>query len=464
MQTMLAIVGFVGLIAMVILLLKEKTSVQVTFILISGVVGFGLVGLESLSHFGLHLEIGKALGIKGDYFGLKELSSFVKKGVMSVAETAALFLFSILFFTVLNTSGMFDKIINALIKQCGKNTYSVTILTVVVAVIAHLDGTGASTFLIAIPALMPIYHKMGMRPTTMMMLTVSAMGVMNLLPWGGPTLRVAIITNQDVTELWTRLMPIQGVWLVFCLILAVYMGFVESQRLKKLGITLNNSKQSLDSHKEITQETFMLRRDNNFVVNCFLLIFVLVLLVFAGFPSYFPFMIGSTLALLINYPNLKNQDKVVKKASSSAIMMATTLLAAGVLIGVFDKSGIMKVMAGLILNIMPESLGTYLPIIIGILAVPMAVIFCTDSYFYGILPIVASVGAAFGIDAVTLGIVMVVCRNSATFMSPVVPATLLGCGLANISVKEHVQATFFYAWIISIACLISGYLLGVIHL
>ena len=192
MQTMLAIVGFVGLIAMVILLLKEKTSVQVTFILISGVVGFGLVGLESLSHFGLHLEIGKALGIKGDYFGLKELSSFVKKGVMSVAETAALFLFSILFFTVLNTSGMFDKIINALIKQCGKNTYSVTILTVVVAVIAHLDGTGASTFLIAIPALMPIYHKMGMRPTTMMMLTVSAMGVMNLLPWGGPTLRVAM--------------------------------------------------------------------------------------------------------------------------------------------------------------------------------------------------------------------------------------------------------------------------------
>ena len=175
-------------------------------------------------------------------------------------------------------------------------------------------------------------------------------------------------------------------------------------------------------------------------------------------------MIGSTLALLINYPNLKNQDKVVKKASSSAIMMATTLLAAGVLIGVFDKSGIMKVMAGLILNIMPESLGTYLPIIIGILAVPMAVIFCTDSYFYGILPIVASVGAAFGIDAVTLGIVMVVCRNSATFMSPVVPATLLGCGLANISVKEHVQATFFYAWVISIACLISGYLLGVIHL
>ena len=463
MSTFLALVGFAGLIAMVVLLLKEKTSVWLAFILVSSIVGFGLLGLESLGYFGINLNIGLALGVESGHFGLKELAGFVKKGVLSVAETAALFLFSIVFFTILSATGMFDKIINALVKRCGKSTYSVTILTVIVAVIAHLDGTGASTFLIAIPALMPIYHKMGMRPTTMLMLTVSAMGVMNVIPWGGPTLRVATVLQQDVTELWIRLMPIQGIWLVLCLILAIYMGYVENKRLKTLGIVP-------ESTDFLTQGTTQgdrddsLRREGLFFVNLFLLIFVLLLLVFAKMPSYFPFMIGSMLALLINYPSLKVQDKIVKKASSSAIMMTSTLLAAGVLIGVFDKSGIMKIMAGLILQFIPESFGNYLPIVVGILAVPMAVIFCTDSYFYGILPIVVSVGAAFNIDPVTLGMVMVVCRNSATFMSPVVPATLLGCGLANISIREHVKSTFFYAWGISILCMACGYALGILTL
>lgn len=174
-------------------------------------------------------------------------------------------------------------------------------------------------------------------------------------------------------------------------------------------------------------------------------------------------MLGASVALVVNYPHIKHQNEMMKEASAAAMMMATTLLAAGVLIGVFDKSGIMKLMAHLILDVMPHSLGGYLVILVGILAAPMALIFCTDSYFYGILPIVASVGEAFGIDAVTLGIAMVVCRNCATFISPVVPATLLGCGLAGVSIKDHIRNAFFWVWGISVVCLFSGIILGIIH-
>ena len=458
METILAIIGFVGLITMVLLLLFDKATPAMTFILVSSVVGFGLVGLETLD---IGAGIGKALGVKSEIFGLKELGDFVKSGISSVSATAALFIFSILFFTLLSSAGVFNRIINALLRSIPTNCYGVTTLTVFVAIIAHLDGSGASTFLIAIPALLPIYVKMQMRPTTLMLILTVAMGVMNLLPWGGPTLRVATIIGDDATRLWLEIMPMQVVGLVLALCLAIYMGFIESRRIA-LGLNKVSADDFIDSAFEDSQKAH-LTREGFFWLNVALLVFVLALLVFSGLPGYFPFMIGTALGFIINYPNLKHQQAILKEASSAAMMMATVLLAAGVLIGVFDKSGIMKLMAQLVLDIMPEFMGGHLVLLVGLSAVPMALIFCTDSYFYGLLPIVIAVGEAFGISASALGIAMVVCRNCATFISPVVPATLLGCGLSGVSIKEHIKTSFFWVWGISIICLISGYMLGLIQ-
>lgn len=71
------------------------------------------------------------------------------------------------------------------------NVYQVCILTVFIAAAVHLDGSGASTFLIVIPALLPIYERLSIRKTSMLLIITSAMGVMNVIPWGGPTLRAA---------------------------------------------------------------------------------------------------------------------------------------------------------------------------------------------------------------------------------------------------------------------------------
>lgn len=104
----------------------------------------------------------------------------------------------------------------------------------------------------------------------------------------------------------------------------------------------------------------------------------------------------------------------------------------------------MEKMGVLILNFVPDYLGTYIPLIVGILAVPMAIIFCTDSYFYGVMLIVLSVTKAFGAEPLTIAIIMVIARNCATFISPVMPATLLGCGLAEVNIKDHIKRSFFY--------------------
>ena len=143
--------------------------------------------------------------------------------------------------------------------------------------------------------------------------------------------------------------------------------------------------------------------------------------------------------------------------------MASTILCAGVFLGVLSKSGIMEKMAVVMASFIPASLGRFLPIIIGILSVPLALLFDTDSYFYGLLPVLISVGNQFGVNPAHIAIAMVVCRNCATFISPVAPATYLGIGLAGVEIKDHIKYCFGWQWGVSIVCLVAGLILGVIH-
>ena len=320
-------------------------------------------------------------------------------------------------------------------------------------VLAHLDGSGASTFLIVIPALLPIYEYLGMRKTSMLLITAAAMGVMNVIPWGGPTLRAASIIGTDPNLLWQQIIPIQIVGLFLALALALWVARCEVKR----GAGANNL-----SGVNFSVQKSEFNNERWFWVNLLVLIGVITLLVMRVFPSYVCFMIGLCIVLPLNYPNLKIAKKVLDQSSAGAMLMYITLMGAGILIGVFDKSGIMKQMGAFILDFVPNDFGVYIPLMVGFLAVPMAIIFCTDSYFYGIMPIVLSITQAFGIDPMTIAIIMVVARNCATFISPVVPATLLGCGLAQVNIKDHIKRSFFYIWGISIICLVFAGIMGII--
>ena len=79
-----------------------------------------------------------------------------------------------------------------------------------------------------------------------------------------------------------------------------------------------------------------------------------------------------------------------------------------------------------------------------------------------LLPVLIGVGNQFGVDPAHTAITMVVCRNCATFISPVVPATFLGVGLAGVEIKDHIKSSFFWIWGVSILCLAAGLALGVL--
>ena len=441
-DTILALLGFATVIAVIVLLLRNVTVPALAFVSVSTITAAILVATGA--------------------FTLDEMADFIKEGVKGVHGTAILFIFSVLFFGVMTDAGMFDKIIGALMKKVGNNVIGVTLMTCLIAIIGHLDGGGASTFLITIPAMLPVYKRLHMRRETLLLICVTSMGVMNLLPWGGPTMRAASVLGVESNDLWSQIVPMQVVGLILAVGTAIFWGFQEKKRIAKLGdAAVEDASKYDDSDSE--EKNNELARPKNFIFNVILTLAVIIVLVMDIFPSYYVFMVGCALGILVNYRGKKLQNSIIKSHAASGLTMASTILCAGVFLGVLSKSGIMEKMAVVMASFIPTSLGRFLPIIIGVLSVPLALLFDTDSYFYGLLPVLISVGNQFGVNPAHIAIAMVVCRNCATFISPVAPATYLGIGLAGVEIKDHIKYCFGWQWGVSIICLVAGLILGVIH-
>lgn len=440
-DTILALLGFATVIAVIVLLLRNVTVPALAFVGVSTITAAILVATGA--------------------FTLDEMAGFIKEGVKGVHGTAILFIFSVLFFGVMTDAGMFDKIIGALMKKVGNNVVGVALMTCIIAIIGHLDGGGASTFLITIPAMLPVYKRLHMRRETLLLICVTAMGVMNLMPWGGPTMRAASVLEIEANDLWFQLMPMQVVGFILAIFTAIFWGIQEKKRIAKLGdAAVEDASKYDDSDSE--EKNNELARPKNFLFNVILTLAVIIVLVMDIFPSYYVFMVGCALGILVNYRGKKLQNSIIKSHAASGLTMASTIMCAGVFLGVLSKSGIMEKMAIMMASVIPASMGKFLPVIIGILSVPLALLFDTDSYFYGLLPVLISVGNQFGVNPAHIAIAMVVCRNCATFISPVAPATYLGIGLAGVEIKDHIKYCFGWQWGVSLICLVAGLILGVI--
>ena len=440
-DTILALLGFATVIAVIVLLLRNVTVPALAFVSVSTITAAILVATGA--------------------FTLDEMAGFIKEGVKGVHGTAILFIFSVLFFGVMTDAGMFDKIIGALMKKVGNNVVGVALMTCIIAIIGHLDGGGASTFLITIPAMLPVYKRLHMRRETLLLICVTAMGVMNLMPWGGPTMRAASVLEIEANDLWFQLMPMQVVGFILAIFTAIFWGFQEKKRIAKLGdAAVEDAGKYDDSDSE--EKNNELARPKNFLFNVILTLAVIIVLVMDIFPSYYVFMVGCALGILVNYRGKKLQNSIIKSHAASGLTMASTIMCAGVFLGVLSKSGIMEKMAIMMASVIPAPMGKFLPIIIGILSVPLALLFDTDSYFYGLLPVLISVGNQFGVNPAHIAIAMVVCRNCATGISPVAPATYLGIGLAGVEIKDHIKYCFGWQWGVSLICLVAGLILGVI--
>jgi len=401
-------------------------------------------------------------------FGPEDIFKFIQTGVSKIWSTAVLFIFSIVYFSLMSDVGLFDPMVNYLAKKAGNNIMLVTIATAMIAVIGHLDGALASTLLITIPAMLPIYKKLHIRPVVLVCIIGAAMSIMNLVPWGGPVARTGVVLNADVNALWQDLIPLQGVGLVILLVFATYMGMVEKRRGAGLNPTgeaalLDSSIVPADSNAT-TADIEAMKRPKLLWFNGILTLIVILLLCFTKIPLYGAFMFGLAIALIVNFPGAKAQAKAIKMHADTALTMPMILLASGVFLGVLSGTKMMDNMASMLIALVPDFLGPHLQTVFGIFGVPIGMLLGTDSYFFGLVPLAISVGQKFGVNPQDMAMAMLISKNYGVLVTPHAATTFLACGLAGIEIKDMLKFCAPRLFVMSLISLACGAMLGLFHI
>lgn len=441
---MLSIIGLITIVVIVALLISGK---------VSPIVGLVLVPIAGAFAAG---------------FGFEQIGGFFTEGTTKVAGVAIMFIFAILFFGIMQDVGLFDPLINKMIAISRGNVIAVAVATVIIAAIAHLDGSGASTFLITIPALLPLYKRLKMNPYLLLMLVGTAAAIMNMVPWAGPLGRTASVLNVDVTELWRPLIPIQLIGLVILIGIAVIFGYREKRLIAKRTVMGEEAEADIsdETTAEVQKETEIaeddLKRPKLIWINALLAIAVIGFLVWGIIPAGFAFMIGVSIALPLNYPKVKDQMARIKEHAPGGILMATIILAAGSFLGILNGTNMLTAIATDLVTILPSFVVPYLHMIIGIFGVPFDLLLSTDAYYFALLPIVEQVAATFGVPSLSTAYAMIIGNIIGTFVSPLSPALWLALGLAGLEMGKHIRYSFMMMWGLSILLLIIAVLLGVI--
>ena len=433
---LVGILGLAVVAAIVISLTRGRMLPAMAFILWPSVMALALV----------------AAGL----WNFADIEAMIRAGFGSTAPTAALFVFSLLFFGIMTDAGMFDVLIKKLLTLMGDNVVGVAMITAIIALAGNLDGAGVSAFCIVIPAMFPVYMRMHMRKTTLLRIAILPMGIMNLLPWAGSTVRTAAVLGIEVSSLWRILLPVQILGILLSLAHALLAGLQEKAR----GAGLHGSLVETEGDIEIGDGDYIfeirqLTRPKMFLFNICLTAAVIVLLIWGIFPGYFPFMLGTGIALFANYGSTAAMHKkIIKRHAGPALLMCSTMMGTAVLMGILTSSigadgkvlsasvielppdaipSVVRCITAQISLILPPLLGRHLPLVISLTAVLIGIFFDTDSYFYGLMPIMIGIGQAFGTAPMSIAVAMVLCRMTGCFISLMVPETLLGTGLAEVA-------------------------------
>ena len=400
-------------------------------------------------------------------FSPDDIGGFYESGIARVVNVATMFIFAITFFGVLQDAGLFQPIIDGIIRLTRGNVVLVVVGTGIVGMLAHLDGAGATTFLLTIPALLPLYRQLNINPLLMLLVLATGAGIFNMLPWAGPLGRAAAVTGIDVSELWRPLIPIQVIG-AFCLVgLAALLGLREKRRIAQLqsvpGSAAAHSTVTASGPEEdpsTTAEDERLKRPQNMIVNMAIFLAVMAALLSGIFPAGLVFMIGLSVALIVNYPSVKDQIARIRAHAAPALLMGAIILSAGVFLGIMDGSGMLRAISQSLVNVLPGPLLPYLHVVIGFFGLPLEIVLSTDAWYFGLLPVVLEITGPMGISprgtvyALTIGNII------GTFISPFSPALWLALGLAGQDMGKYIRYSLPIMWAFSIVLFVVAGLMG----
>jgi len=388
-----------------------------------------------------------------------DTATFIVTGIQQTASVAAMFVFAILYFGVMTDAGMLDPIVDRILRAVGMHPTRIVVGSALLALLVHLDGSGAVTFLVTIPAMMPLFERLKMDKRILACVVSMAAGV-NFLPWTGPTLRASAALHISTTEIFRPLIPVQLVGLAVVFGVAYMLGKREERRLG-----LSAAASALASPPQLTPEAQAMRRPGRFWINLALTIVVMAVMIAGVVDPAVMFMLGTATALMINYPTSEQQRARVDAHAKAALMMAAILLAAGAFTGILKGTGMLAAMAGAAVSAVPPAMASHLPFVLGLIAMPLSLLFDPDSFYLGALPVIAEVGKSLGVPPIQFGQAALLGQMTTGFpVSPLTPATFLVVGMTGIELGEHQRFTAPYLLLASVVMTFACVVLGVFPL
>jgi CitMHS family citrate-Mg2+:H+ or citrate-Ca2+:H+ symporter len=319
-----------------------------------------------------------------------QLGDFALSGIETVAETAVLLLFAVLYFGLMMDQKLFDPISRGILRLSKGDPLWIIVGTAVFAILIALDGDGTTSYMLICAAFLPVYRRLGINPLVIATLAVMALGLISgSTPWGGAATRAISVLHLDATEYFVHMIPALALTSAFIIVVAVFFGLRARRTVDAEAIASLRAEVAEHKGEKVGWKTWF---------NAALTVLLLVLLIMGVAPLVILFIGGFVIALVVNHPNLVEQGDVVKKHASSAVPVVMLVLAAGVFTGILTESGMIEAMAQVVLSAVPQSLGEYIPLITALFGIPLSFFMANDAYFFGVLPVLASSAAAYGID------------------------------------------------------------------
>ena len=392
----------------------------------------------------------------------RELGPMMIAGVTNLAPTGVMLMFAILYFAIMIDAGLFDPFVQRIIALVHGDPMKIVVGTAVLALAVSLDGDGSTTYMITTAAMLPLYRRLGMRPLNLACVTMLAGGVMNILPWGGPTARAASALHVDSAAVFVPLVPPMLAGIAWVLFVAYRLGVRERVRLAVGGASASAVLEAELANPSF-HEDLEHRRPDRLWVNALLTAILLVALVAGALPLPALFMIGFAIATMVNYPSIAEQKALLSRHAGNVLAVVGLIFAAGVFTGILSGTRMVDAMANSVIHAVPPSLGPYLAVVTGLLSIPFTFFVSNDAFYFGVLPILAEAGKAYGISAAEMARASLI-GQPVHLLSPLVPSTYLLVGLAGVDFDDHQRYTLKWALVSAAVLLGMGLVTQVIPL